>query len=209
MKKRALLEGSPKFVRRVGLQGGKLPSFESSDSAVSKLDLESNESSRSRVADERKNNGEEKRRTSRVSSRARAQNVCHALALSCARANSVRSMRHASLTAAPPRPPRPRSLVHDAESKDAEPGSLQRVDAPRCQKYARGGKGRETSAECRAFSNRLPIICTYIYTLFFLVFFTERGNDYSFFLGRSSVCGFLREERVNFIHSSPIRSVRP
>lgn len=141
--------------------------------------------------------------------------MCHALALSCARVNSARSMRHGSLTAAPPRPPRPRSLVHDAESKDAEPGfprkHVQRVDAPAAKNTREERKG-ETSAECRAriFEPSSHYICIYIYiyTLFFLdfMFFTERER---FFLASNTVCGFLREERVNLIHSSPIRSVRP
>lgn len=140
--------------------------------------------------------------------------MCHALALSCARVNSARSMRHGSLTAAPPRPPRPRSLVHDAESKDAEPGfprkHVQRVDAPRCQKYARGEERRHRRNVARAFSNRPPITYVYIYIYihfsFLILYFSQRER---FFLASNTVCGFLREERVNLIHSSPIRSVRP
>lgn len=79
-------------------------------------------------------------------------------------------------------------------------------------KNTREERKGETSAECRAriFEPSSHYICIYIYiyTLFFLdfMFFTERER---FFLASNTVCGFLREERVNLIHSSPIRSVRP
>lgn len=68
-------------------------------------------------------------------------------------------MRHGSLTAAPPRPPRPHSLVHDAESKDADlPSLLASQTCPKggwCQKYAR--------AENVALTHFLTIIYIYIY----------------------------------------------
>lgn len=68
-------------------------------------------------------------------------------------------MRHGSLTAAPPRPPRPHSLVHDAESKDADLPSLShRKHVAKdgwCQKYAR--------AENVALTHFRTVLRLYIY----------------------------------------------